>query len=154
MIDQKPCLPECRVTRFEPSDPFGESVEHHAPACPNAKPAEPAIWDNTTICFGNDCPNCEREKAKPAEPPKVLTRNQAFLRQYRKRIGSNANTADACWRHLMNPKCPVAEEPIADPKNLKAWLKEPVKDDERADPEEERRIWHWYQAREEEASRG
>ena len=33
-----------------------------------AEPAPaPQMWDNTTVCFGSDCPNCEREKsARPA----------------------------------------------------------------------------------------
>ena len=31
-------------------------------------------WDNTTMCFGNDCPNCKRERKKkpaPSEQPRM-----------------------------------------------------------------------------------
>lgn len=52
MTEAKPCLPECRVTRFEPADPFGEYVEHHAPGCPNAAPkASEAPVKTLKICW-------------------------------------------------------------------------------------------------------
>jgi len=62
--ERKPCVSGCwhhRGGQF-----------NHSPNCPNAAKAPEPVkhWDNTTVCFGSDCPNCEREReAKPAPEP-------------------------------------------------------------------------------------
>ena len=40
-------------------------VIEHLFNCGKPAPAPEPNWYNTTVCFGSDCPNCEREKASP-----------------------------------------------------------------------------------------